>query len=81
MRGRRKELGLSQTDLARQIGISRQWVSAFETGKPGAELRLVMALLDALGLGLWVGDEKPSAPPEERSPVDLDALLDLHRDR
>lgn len=81
MRGRRKELGLSQTDLARQIGVSRQWVSAFETGKPGAELRLVMALLDALGLGLWVGDEKPSAPPEERSPVDLDALLDLHRDR
>ncbi|MGO9901686.1 MAG: helix-turn-helix domain-containing protein, partial [Solirubrobacteraceae bacterium] len=38
VRGRRQKLGLSQADVARLAGVSRQWVSEFESGKPTAEL-------------------------------------------
>ncbi len=80
-RGRRRELGLSQTELAARAGVSRQWLSAFESGKPGAELRLVIRLLDALGLQLMVDEVTRGDRGRERSPgaVDLDALLDEHR--
>jgi HTH-type transcriptional regulator/antitoxin HipB len=81
-RGRRLALGLSQAELAGRAGVSRQWISAFESGKPGAELRLVIRLLDALDLRLAVeegggGRGRPLAP----GGVDLDALLDEHRER
>jgi transcriptional regulator with XRE-family HTH domain len=82
-RGRRRALGLSQGDLARRAGVSRQWISGFETGNPGAELRLVIALLDALDLRLLVdGSSATPGPPGARGAgVDLDALLDNHRGR
>lgn len=81
VRGRRRELGLSQAELASRVGVSRQWVSGFEVGKPGAELRLVLALLDALDLRLSGGEagndrDRPARPGDE---VDLDALIARHR--
>jgi HTH-type transcriptional regulator/antitoxin HipB len=82
-RGRRLALGLSQAELAARAGVSRQWISAFESGKPGAELRLVIRLLDTLGLRLAVeeqGGRGRDHPPSPGS-VDLDALLDEHRRR
>jgi HTH-type transcriptional regulator/antitoxin HipB len=79
VRGRRHSLGLSQADVARLATVSRQWVSEFESGKPTAELQLVIRLLDALGLALSVderdGGSRSSLPPVS-SPVDLDVLLD-----
>src|SRR3954451_13509271 len=50
VRGRRKELGLSQAELAARAHVSRAWVDAFESGKPAAELRLVLAIVGALAL-------------------------------
>ena len=85
VRGRRLELGLSQADIARLAGVSRQWVSEFESGKPTAELRLVIRLLDALRLSLSLDerDERDGsgrvALPSASNPVDLDALLDDYR--
>lgn len=83
VRGRRHALGLSQADVARRAGVSRQWVSEFESGKPTAELRLVIRLLDALGLYLSL-DERDARARESRAPgsraVDLDALLDEYRE-
>lgn len=52
VRGRRIELGLSQAALAKLVGVSRKWVYEFEAGKPRAELRLVLAVFDAVGLAL-----------------------------
>jgi HTH-type transcriptional regulator/antitoxin HipB len=72
-RGRRRELGLSQADLAARARVSRQWISAFESGKASAEIGLVIRLLDALDLRLAVAE---AAPSSGTSPVDLDALLD-----
>jgi len=81
VRGRRQTLGLSQADVARRARVSRQWISELESGKPTAELALVIRLLDALGLDL---SEPRDAQGASRSPVvatvDLDALLDEHRD-
>jgi DNA-binding XRE family transcriptional regulator len=81
VRGRRRELGLSQAELARRAGVSRQWVGAFEGGRPGAEMRLVIGLLNALGLRLQVGDGSPHRTSGEGTGVDLDALLAEHRGR
>ncbi|HEY7933333.1 MAG TPA: helix-turn-helix transcriptional regulator [Solirubrobacteraceae bacterium] len=55
IRGRRRELGLTQADLAMRAGVSRKWVYEFEAGKPAAELQLILRVMDALGLALDVG--------------------------
>jgi y4mF family transcriptional regulator len=79
VRGRRQKLGLSQASVAQRARVSRQWLSEFESGKPTAELQLVMRLFDALGLRLFleVPNEtqrnRRASPPET---VDLDMLLD-----
>jgi y4mF family transcriptional regulator len=78
VRGRRRDLGLSQAELAARAGVSRKWIYQFEGGKPTAELRLILRVLDALGLVLDVSyDEK--APVGETG--DLDALIEAHRER
>ncbi len=74
IRGRRQELGLSQAQLAARAHVSRAWVNAFESGKPAAELRLVLAVIDALGLELQIGDREDG--PSRGAAVDLDVLLD-----
>lgn len=78
VRGRRKELGLSQDQLAKRAGVSRKWISEFEAGKPTAELGLVLRVLDELGfrLELREGSDTDAARPRSRDAVDLDTLLD-----
>ena len=82
-RARRQSLGLSQAELATRAGVSRSWLSEFESGKPSAELGLVIRLLDALDLHLSISDPtKPTVPDTSTVvPVDLDSLLDDHRTR
>ena len=48
----RRFLRLKQADLARACGVSRQWVSALEAGKPSLELSLVLRAYAELGLDL-----------------------------
>jgi HTH-type transcriptional regulator/antitoxin HipB len=74
VRGRRHELGLSQAQLAARAHVSRAWVNAFESGKPGAELRLALAVVDALDLELELGDREDGS--RGGATVDLDELLD-----
>lgn len=77
VRGRRRDLGLSQAELAARAGVSRKWIYQFEAGKPTAELRLILRVLDALGLVLDVTyDEQTAAGQPTR---DLDALIEAHR--
>jgi HTH-type transcriptional regulator/antitoxin HipB len=76
-RGRRQELGLSQAGLAARVGVSRDWVSFVENGKPTVEVGLVLRLLDALGLRVELLESDGGGTPT----VDLDALLDEHRRR
>lgn len=54
VRDRRLALGLSQAEVAAQVGASRQWVIDMEKGKPRAELGMALALLEVLGISLQV---------------------------
>ncbi len=50
IRSRRKALGLSQEELARQCGVSRQTVNAIENNKYDPTLSLAFRLAQVLGV-------------------------------
>ena len=50
IRERRKELGLSQEDLAKKCGVSRQTVNAIENNKYDPTLALAFSLAKELHL-------------------------------
>lgn len=51
MRDRRIELGMSQSELAERIRMSRQWVVGFENGNAGvADLAVALRLANVLGV-------------------------------
>lgn len=54
IRARRKELGLSQADLAGLCGVGTRFVSELERGKPTARLGLALVVARNLGLVLEV---------------------------
>lgn len=81
IRERRRAMGLSQDDLAKRAGVSRQWIIEAEKGRPRAELGLVLRTLTALGLQLRtddtsVTDSKATTPA---SVVDLHGVIEAHR--
>lgn len=81
-RGRRLDLGWTQADVARRVGVSRKWVSDFETGKMRVDLATVLRLLETLDVSLEAGaGEEAATPPEGSDAIDLDEVLDryLHR--
>jgi HTH-type transcriptional regulator/antitoxin HipB len=81
VRGRRRDLGMTQAELALQAGVSRKWVYEFEAGKPTAELRLILRVLDALGLALELGYENAARSPAASTAADLEELIEEHRAR
>lgn len=54
IRNKRRNLKLSQAELARKAGVGRQWVVAVEHGKPRAELRLILRTLAVLDIPLTI---------------------------
>ena len=48
IRERRKQLGLSQDELAKKCGVSRQTINAIENNKYDPSLALAFALADEL---------------------------------
>ncbi|HNX74450.1 MAG TPA: helix-turn-helix transcriptional regulator [Candidatus Rifleibacterium sp.] len=48
----RKNLGLTQTQLADLAGVSLNYVSQLENGKPKTQLDKLLAVIDVLGLEL-----------------------------
>lgn len=50
IRERRKQLGLSQDELAKECGVSRQTINAIENNKYDPSLALAFALADELML-------------------------------
>lgn len=66
---RRQQLELSQTDLARMIGISPSRISDFERGaKTDCNLSTAKRIARALGVsidylaGTWDNEEEPASP-------------------
>lgn len=54
IKNRRKELGVTQSDLAEKTGLSASFISNIENGKDTAEIGKVMLLLSVLGLNMFV---------------------------
>ena len=88
VRGRRKDLGLSQETLARRAGTSRKWLSEFERCTTTAvELPLVLRVLAALDLTVDItvnraaARDEPSAEQEQSGEVDLDEILHNYASR
>lgn len=61
LRARRKEKGLTQTDLAGLCGVSVRFVSEVERGRPTAGIGLVLRLCARLALDV-------SVTPREATP-------------
>lgn len=80
VRGRRKDLGLSQAEVAARARVSRPWLSEFERGKPKAELHLALRLFEALGLDMTLQPRDADAPSPERTEnsPDLFAALESY---
>ncbi len=81
VRGRRQDLGLTQAELATRAGVSRKWVYEFEAGKPNAELRLILRVLDVLGLAFELGCQNDARSTAGGTLADLDSLIEEHRAR
>jgi HTH-type transcriptional regulator/antitoxin HipB len=54
VRDRRRNIELTQAELAERVGASREWVRHLEAGKPGLEIGLTLRALGALGLAIDV---------------------------
>ena len=68
LRRERLLLGLTQTDLAGWIGVSRTSVANFEAGRQDMTLSKVLAYADAVGCDILVfrrAAGRPDAPPSE----------------
>jgi HTH-type transcriptional regulator/antitoxin HipB len=81
VRGRRRDLDMSQADLAARAGVSRKWIYEFEAGKPNAELGLILRVMDALGIQLELSLDEQAWATVVGHAVDLDVLINEHRDR
>ena len=52
IRGHREDAGITQAELARTIGVTRQTLIAIERGKYSPTLELAFQIARAFGLGL-----------------------------
>ncbi len=69
---RRTELGWSHLQLAEKVGVSRVWIVQFESGKPNAQLGLVLRTLRELGIPLKteIGSDSQSSKK-----IDLGSII------
>lgn len=58
VRDRRRDVGLTQAELAERVGASREWVRLLESGRPRLDLGLTLRALNAVGIVL---DAQPTA--------------------
>jgi HTH-type transcriptional regulator/antitoxin HipB len=79
IRDARRGRGLDQGSLAREVGVSRQWIVAIEKGKPRAPIGLVLRTLNALRISLDVEISRPGGK-KGREKKDADMIDYVLRD-
>ena len=60
IRSIRKAQDVSQETLAGLAGTGQRYISELERGKQTARIREMLKVLDALGAGLYIADQKES---------------------
>ena len=58
IRSIRKAQGVSQETLAGLAGTGQRYISELERGKSTARIREMLKVLEALGAGLYIADQK-----------------------
>jgi HTH-type transcriptional regulator/antitoxin HipB len=61
VREARSQQNLTQAELARRAGVSRDWLVRLEQGHPRLEVQLVLDVLSAAGLALTAVPQPPEA--------------------
>lgn len=78
----RKARALTQTQLARELGVTQNWLSEIERGKDTAHIGKVLRVLSFLGVRLEVGEAPwlTAVEPNPARPVTntLDDILKTH---
>jgi len=77
VKGRRKDLAISQAELARRAGVARKSISELESGKTQPELPLMLRVIEQLGLVIEVA--RGSDARAQKRVIDLDAVIEEHR--
>lgn len=66
----RQHLGLTQSEVAQKIGVTRQWIGRIERGKSaGADLQTILDLLNVLGISLYSVDPIPVEQKPVKKPA------------
>lgn len=68
VRNARQERGLTQAQLAAQLGVARDWVIRLEQGNPRLEVQRVLDALTLLGLTPTAGPTRPQDENAEDDP-------------
>ncbi|TQL02677.1 helix-turn-helix transcriptional regulator [Cellulomonas sp. SLBN-39] len=86
LRERRLALGITQADLADQLGVTPAYLSRLETGEATTQLRRLVRALSSVGLDLLALPRnhpaareerlRPVAPPRHTRGTDVEQLLD-----
>ena len=78
---RRKELGMTQRELARRSGVSEHTICSFELGeKPGMHLNKLLAVYRASACrSWWKGPTPPMRPPKASVPGSRQSPTSLPR--
>ena len=74
LKNRRKELKMSQEDVARLVGTTKQVVSKYENGIRSPKVTVANKYAKALGMSL---EDMLGIPPQEETPEDI--LLRMFR--
>lgn len=74
IKDRRHALKLSQSDLARRVGVSRLWIVELERGKTTAQISLVLRTLKALNVPMQASIT-PTTDAQRADAIDLDAII------
>jgi HTH-type transcriptional regulator/antitoxin HipB len=69
----RTRQGLTQAQLAAQVGVSRKWVIDLEAGKRTADLSLVLRTLNVLAVEIDARARADHTPG--KGSIDLDAII------
>lgn len=64
----RRRAGLSQEQVAEQVGVSRQAVAKWEAGQSAPSTENLRKLVQVLQVGL---EERPGSPPQPADPIKL----------
>ncbi len=61
IRRRRRQTGLSQTELGARTNLRQATISALENGEPGTQLRTLIDVMTALGLEMVIRERSKAA--------------------